>query len=83
MAAVVGYVLDEKWTRPRITEMAVTSDGIVMVAQDGEVGLNHILGRAEDLDRNWEALVSCADLSPEEKAEARARFHERIRRWDQ
>ena len=27
MAAIVGYILGEEWSRPRIAELVVTSDG--------------------------------------------------------
>ena len=83
MAAIVAYILDEQWTSPRITEMAITSDGQVLTAMDGEVGLNHIIGGAKDLDRNIEDLLDAAELSNEEKADWIVLYHIRVVDWRQ
>lgn len=38
MAAVVGYILQERFTEPAIAELVVTSDGFVLARMEGEVG---------------------------------------------
>ena len=40
MAAIVGYILGEEWTRPRIVELVVTSDGWVLARNAGHVGFD-------------------------------------------
>jgi hypothetical protein len=80
-AAIVGYILGEQYTQPHITEMAITSDGIVMAQQSGDVGMNDMIGSYDDLKRNWDKLISVAKLSPEQKKEAAALFGSRIRSY--
>lgn len=81
MAAIVAYVLGEDWTSPRITEMAVTSDGGVLAAEDGEVGLNHFIGDGGDLDRNVRNLLDVAGLTDEERAEWGRLYQARVEDW--
>lgn len=38
MAAIVGYILDERFSDPAISELVVTSDGFVLAQTEGEVG---------------------------------------------
>jgi hypothetical protein len=66
----VGYLLDEQWTEPRITELHVTSDGHVLTRHDGDCGCDHYVGSAADLERNWIRLLEAAGLTDEERAEA-------------
>jgi hypothetical protein len=44
MAAIVGYILDERFSEPAISELVVTSDGFVLAQTEGEVGANEMLG---------------------------------------
>ncbi len=37
MAAIVGYILDERFSEPAISELVVTSDGFVLAQAEGEV----------------------------------------------
>ena len=81
-AAIVAYIVGidrANWTaNPSITEMAVTSDGFVLEAHDGEVGLNHFVGPASDLRRNWENLLNCAKLTKEERDLANILFAQHV-----
>ena len=77
-AAVVGYILDEVYTDPSITEMAVTSDGHVMAAASNDLGMNEILGSETDLQNNWKRYLQAAQLTPEEINQANALFREKI-----
>lgn len=70
MAAIVGYLVEKKWTEPSIAELVVTSDGHVLARHDGDCGCNHYVGTAADLERNWSRLLEAAGLTDDERAEA-------------
>jgi hypothetical protein len=78
MAAIVGFLLDETFTTPAITELIVTSDHFVLAQADGEIGANRFIGTYADLLRNWLDLVCGAGLTTAERIEADARFAARI-----
>jgi hypothetical protein len=44
MAAIVGYILDERFTKPTISDLVVTADGFVLAQKEGEVGANELVG---------------------------------------
>jgi hypothetical protein len=79
MAAVTGYILGRRWTRPRIAELVVTSDGWLLARDEGQVTCNVIVGTAADLERNWENLLRAAGLTGEERQEADRRCRRAIR----
>ena len=81
MAAIVGYILDERFTDPAINEMVVTSDGFVLAQSEGEVGANDLIGEEADLNRNLLSLIEAAGLSEEEVREFGRLQRERIRRY--
>ena len=65
MAAIVGYILDERFSEPAISELVVTSDGFVLAQAEGEVGANEMLGSEVDLNRNLLELIAAAGLTTE------------------
>jgi hypothetical protein len=79
MAAVTGYILGRRWTRPRIAELVITSDGWVLARDEGQVTCNVIVGTAADLERNWRNLLHAAGLTGEERQEADRRYREAVR----
>jgi hypothetical protein len=81
MAAIVGYILDEPFSDPAISELVVTSDGFVLAQTAGEVGANEMLGSEVDLNRNLLDLIEAAGLSEEETSEFGRLQRERIRRY--
>jgi hypothetical protein len=81
MAAIVGYILDERFSDPAISELVVTSDGFVLAQTEGEVGANDMIGEETDLNRNLLALIEAAGLSEEEIREFGRLQRERIRRY--
>jgi hypothetical protein len=81
MAAVVGCILGEKWSKPRIAELVVTSDGWVLARNTGRLGCDTIVGTAADLERNWENLLRAAGLSSEERQKADERYQRAIRSY--
>jgi hypothetical protein len=80
MAAIVGYILDTPYTTPCITDMAITSDHILLAQSEGDIGMNQILGNESDLTNNWNQLTSLAELTPDEHKYATTLF-ESIKRW--
>ncbi len=76
MAAIVGCILGESWTRPPIRNLTITSDG-GLLANDG----NEFIGSADDLDRNLARLIRVAGLTPAEKATFARLRQARIEDW--
>ena len=81
MAAIVGYIVDERFSEPAISEMVVTSDGFVLAQTEGEVGANDMIGEEADLNRNLLTLIEAAGLSEDEIREFGRLQRERIRRY--
>ena len=77
MAAIVGFVVSEKFAAPQIQSMYITSDGFV-IARSGAAGegLGHeqFIGALSDLEDNWERLLDAADLTAQERAVAERLF---------
>jgi hypothetical protein len=70
MAAIVAYIIGERWTSPVIVELVATSDGHLLACHEGDCGCNHYLGTVDNLKSNWARLLEVADLTPEERQEA-------------
>src|ERR1700746_823958 len=49
MAAILGFILDVTFIKPRIAEIAVSSDGFVLAQPEGHVGAPTYLGRRIDI----------------------------------
>ncbi len=81
MAAIVGYILDERFSDPAISELVVTSDGFVLAQSEGEVGANDLIGTETDLNRNLLDLITAAGLSAAEIHEFGRLQHKRIQRY--
>jgi hypothetical protein len=81
MAAIVGYILDQRFTDPAISELVVTSDGFVLAQSEGEVGANDMIGEEADLNRNLLTLIEAAGLTEEEIQEFGRLQRRRIRRY--
>lgn len=80
MAAIVGCILGEPFTRLRMVEMVRTSDNFIMGMVEGDIGHNEFIGSGEDLDRNWTALLDVAGLTEDERRHADGLFVQHIRR---
>jgi hypothetical protein len=50
--AILGCLLGEDWTTPRLVEMVITPDGALLGRCDGQPGFSTFLGASEDLIRN-------------------------------
>ena len=78
MAAIVAYLLGERWTEPSIGELIVTSDRIVMARDSGDIGANRIIGSSDDLWRNLSNLARAAELTKPQRAALERLVRERI-----
>lgn len=81
MAAIVGYILNERFSDPAISELVVTSDGFVLAQAEGEVGADEMLGSEVDLNRNLLELIAAAGLTTAEVQEFGRLQRDRIRRY--
>jgi len=80
MTAFLSFLLQEDWTKPRILDMNITSDGFVMAFTDQE---DSLFSSASDLERNWSDLLEIAGLTDEEMAEAKQLYKSRVVDWRQ
>jgi hypothetical protein len=64
--AILGCLLGENWTTPRLVEMVVTSDGHLLGRCDGEAEFKAFLGEVDDLIRNIHGVASVAELDGDE-----------------
>lgn len=80
MAAIVGYIIDEKFTDPEIEDMTITSDHFVLAQKKGDIGYNDFIGHEVELRSNWYNLLDAADLTDEEYNAAMNNFERKITR---
>jgi hypothetical protein len=64
--AILGCLLDEDSTTPRLLEMVITPDGAVLGRCDGQAGFSTFLGASEDLLRNVRGVAGVAELDGDE-----------------
>ncbi len=64
--AILGCLLEEDWTTPRLVEMVITPDGHLLGRCDGETSFKAFRGASEDLLRNIHGLASVAELDGDE-----------------
>ncbi len=81
MAAIVGFILDEEFTSPRIAEIIITSDGVVLARDENDCGYNNVLGAIDQLRDNWSRLLDAADLDTTERMLADRLFTAKAGRW--
>jgi hypothetical protein len=62
MMAIVGYLIESKFTSPSIEEMIVTSDGFLMARVSGDIGCNDMLGTVSEFKKNWNTLIHISNL---------------------
>ena len=81
MAAIVGYILDEPFSEPAISELVVTADGFVLAEREGQTGTNEMFGTEVELNRNLLDLITAAGLTDDEVVEFGRLQRERIARY--
>jgi len=64
--AILGCLLGEDWTTPRLAEMVITPDGHLLGRCDGEAAFKAFLGASDDLIRNIHGIVPIAELDGDE-----------------
>lgn len=64
--AILGCLLNEDWTTPRLVEMAVTPDGHLLGRCDGEAAFKAYLGASADLIKNIHGVAPVAELDGDE-----------------
>lgn len=64
--AILGCLLNEDWTTPRLVEMAVTPDGHLLGRCDGEAAFTVFLGASADLIKNIHGVAEVAELDGDE-----------------
>jgi hypothetical protein len=60
--AILGCLLGEDWSTPRIAELRITSDRCLLSRLEGEPGFNGFLGAEADLIRNIHGIAEVAGL---------------------
>lgn len=64
--AILGCLLEEDWTTPRLVEMVITPDGHLLGRCENETSFKAFLGASEDLLRNIHGLAPVAELDGDE-----------------
>lgn len=64
--AILGCLLGEDWTTPRLIEMVITPDGHLLGRCDGEAAFKAFLGASEDLIKNIHGVAPVAELDGDE-----------------
>ena len=66
LAALLGCLLGEDWTVPRIAELLITSDRDLMARFEGPFGVEHFLGTERELIHNIHRVARSAKLDGDE-----------------
>jgi hypothetical protein len=64
--AILGCLLGEDWTTPRLLEMMISRDGHMLGRCEGQLGFSTFLGAAEDLLKNIHGVAKVAELDGDE-----------------
>lgn len=64
--AILGCLLQEDWTTPRLTEMVITPDGHLLGRCEGEAAYKTFLGASADLIKNIHGVAPVAELDGDE-----------------
>lgn len=64
--AILGCMLGEDWTTPRLVEMTITPDGHVLGRCDGQPSFSAFLGASQDLLKNVHGVAKIAELDGDE-----------------
>lgn len=64
--AILGCLVGEDWTTPRLVEMVITPDGHLLGRCQGEPSFKAFLGAADDLIKNIHGVAPVAELDGDE-----------------
>jgi len=79
--AILGFILDEEWTDPAITELVCTSDGMLLAATTDDPLCDDIIGDIDHLERNLEGIADVAGLTARERKTLLSLAKTRITDW--
>lgn len=65
-SAILGGLLGEDWSTPRIEELRITPDRCLLARVEGESNFKAFLGAEADLIRNIHGLSAVAELDGDE-----------------
>ena len=78
MVAILACILDQRWTQPQLQHLHITDDGWLLAEHAGDCGANHLLGCAEDLDRNLGNILRLAELTPTEEIDFEKAYRQAV-----
>ena len=64
--AVLGCLLGEDWTTPKLVEMVITPDGHLLGRCDADAAFKTLLGASADLIKNIHGVAPVAELDGDE-----------------
>jgi hypothetical protein len=64
--AILGCLLGEDWTTPRLIEMVITPDGHMLGRCEGDAAFKVFLGASDDLIKNIHGVAPVAELDGDE-----------------
>ncbi|HVX15910.1 MAG TPA: hypothetical protein VHC22_32300 [Pirellulales bacterium] len=64
--AILGCLLGEDWTTPRLVEIVITPDGHLLGRCEGEASFKAFPGASEDLIKNIHGVAPVAELDGDE-----------------
>jgi hypothetical protein len=64
--AILGCLLGEDWTTPRLVEVVITPDGHMLGRCEGQPSFSAFLGASEDLLKNIHGAATVAKLDGDE-----------------
>jgi hypothetical protein len=64
--AILGSLVGEDWSTPKIEEMRITPDRCLLARVEGEMTFKAFLGAEADLIRNVHGIAEAADLDGDE-----------------
>ena len=64
--AILGCLLEQDWTTPRLVQMVLSPDGHLLGRAEGQATEQVYLGSGDDLSRNIQGLAQVAELDGDE-----------------
>jgi hypothetical protein len=64
--AILGALLGEDWTTPKIEELRISPDRCLLARVEGEVSFKTFLGAESDLIHNIHGVTAVAELDGDE-----------------
>ena len=64
--AILGCLLEQNWTDPRLVQMVLSPDGHLLGRAEGQATEQVYLGSQDDLTRNIHGLAAVAELGGDE-----------------